>query len=219
MMQRLNYGRISWSYEEIDANSLSRPTPLFYLSPIHIRGRPHYPNIKDRELLRLFKLRGSKFMPFSEAYRIWRLQGPKEEEELGEARAYLRWVISKELTLTFRKRDLSLHPYFQSPGKREEDEKNDFMTELSFSIPTINLGDRKIKLYLQDDSVISLLNLDFGEEMDFLELVRLYIKKRLEWEKWRAPAPLFYEWVLNMGKRPIFKKGQLNYFCQAILVN
>jgi hypothetical protein len=82
---------------------------------------------------------------------------------------------------------------------------------LSFAIKPVEVAGRKIKLYLQDEAVLNLLNLPYGEDLDFIELVQEYVRLRFQWEAWRAPAPPFLDWVKAQAKRPVFQRGQLGF--------
>jgi hypothetical protein len=55
------------------------------------------------------------------------------------------------------------------------------------------------------------MSLPFGEDHDFLELVKAYVAMRFVWEKWNAPAPTFLDWVKAQAKRPVFMQGQIGF--------
>lgn len=213
MKQTLSYGRVKWSYEEDDSSFPTRPTPLMTFCPIRINGKPHYPKFSDRTTLSLFRMKTEKRVSFKEGYIDWYCHSRKDHE-LSEGRDFLLWLIKMQLSIKFEKDDLNIHPYFTSSESPRHDENDEMAQGLSFAVRPVTVNERKVKLYLQDDAVLNLIGLPYGHEVDFLDLVRIYVKQRFLWEEWRAPAPTFLDWVKNQGQRPVFNKGQLG-FCLA----
>lgn len=209
MTRGLHYGRISWSYDETDG--LCRPTPLITFRPIRINGRSKTPGFTDKVALCLFKLNGQIKISFREAYVKWHCEGSWLDRDLGEGRSFLKWVLKNNYTIVFRPHDFDVHAYFMDPDAPRHDPDDEMAKNLSFAIRPVQVSGRNVKLYLQDDDVLHLINLPFGEEKDFLELVSLYIEKRFQWETWKAPAPPFLEWVKAQGARPVFSKGQMGF--------
>ena len=105
--------------------------------------------------------------------------------------------------------DFKTHFLFEDgPGFDAMDELS---RDHSFSILPVTVMGRVIKLYVEDEAMLALLSLDYGEEENFLSLVRRYIARRIQWEHWRAPAPTFHDWVKVEGKKPVFRSGQLGF--------
>lgn len=205
MKPSLSYGRISWGYEE---DSL-RPTPLILFSSIRYQGKPRVPAITDRDSLTLLKMRGAKKISFREAYIESVCRDSREAHEIGEGRALIRWLRKNRAMILWKDGDFKMHSYFEDgPGFDSDDE---LARDHSFSILPVTVMGRKIKLYIEDEAMLSLLSLEYGEEESFISLVRRYIARRIQWEHWRAPAPTFIDWVKNEGKRPVFEKGQLGF--------
>ena len=135
----------------------------------------------------------------------------REENELGEGRAFFRWLQKHELSIEWREKDFSPHPYFTSLHSPQHDPKDEMALGLSFAIKPVTVDKRNVKLYVQDKDMLSLLNLPYGKEEDFLELVMRYVTQRFEWQAWKAPAPHFLDWVLSRGASPVFSEGQLGF--------
>jgi|GEM_PF-1107781 len=212
MKQRLSYGRISWSYEDHPpVESFDSPTPLIQFSPIRINGKLRTPDISDRMALALIKYKTNNQLPFRDLYREWFINDSFVERDLGEGRAFYRWLQLQKKSIAWKPIDLKLHSYFTDENAPKHDPNDDMAQDLSFAIKPVEVLNRKIKLYLQDEAVLGLITLKFGEEEDFIELVCSYIKMRFKWESWHAPAPTFIDWVKAQAKRPVFKKGQLGF--------
>jgi hypothetical protein len=205
MKQGLSYGRIKLSYEE---DSL-RPVPLLHFSPIRYQGKPRVPRISDRDCLIIMKQKGENTVSFRDAYIEAVCRDSREASELGEGRAILRWLKKHRLEILWKDHDFKIHSFFEDgPSFEKSDE---LAHDHSFSILPVTVMGRTIKLYIEDDAMISLLSLNYGEEENFLSLVRRYIARRIQWEHWRAPAPTFIDWVKVEGKRPVFEKGHLGF--------
>ena len=212
MKQRLSYGRISWSYEDPSSSeSLDSPTPLVQFSPIRINGKLRVPIISDRMTLALIKYKTQNQYPFRDLYREWFINDSFVERDLGEGRSFYRWLKLQEKSIAWKPTDIKLHPYFTDEHAPKHDPNDEMARDLSFAIKPVDVSNRKIKLYLQDEAVLGLIALNFGEEEDFIELVCSYIKMRFKWESWQAPAPTFIDWVKAQAKRPVFQKGQLGF--------
>ncbi len=205
MKPSLSYGRISWGYEE---DSL-RPTPLISFSSIRYQGKIRVPVISDRDSLTLIKMKGEREVSFREAYIESVCRDSREAHELGEGRALIRWLRKNKSMILWKDGDFKMHSYFEEgPGFDPDDE---LARDHAFSILPVTVMGRTIKLYIEDEAMLSLLSLEFGEEENFISLVRRYIARRIQWEHWRAPAPTFIDWVKNEGKRPVFGKGQVGF--------
>lgn len=184
-------------------------TPLVTLAPIWYEGRWHQPRFTDRHILLLFKRKMEKEVSFVRAYRGWRASGAIEEQELGEGRAFLRWLMKHELSIQWKKKDITINPLLSGENSPCHDPADEMAQNLSFAIRPVEVGRRAVKLYVQDNDMLSLLGLPYGEEEDFLGLVKRYVAQRFEWEKWRAPAPPFLDWVTTLGKRPRLSSGEV----------
>ena len=205
MKPSLSYGRISWGYEE---DSL-RPTPLIFFSSIRYQGKPRVPSISDRDCLTLLKLKGERKVSFRDAYIESICRDSREAHEVGEGRALIRWLRNNKMMILWKDGDFKMHSFFEDgPGFSSGDE---LAGDHSFSILPVTVMGRTIKLYIEDEAMLSLLSLEYGEEESFISLVRRYIARRIQWEHWRAPAPTFIDWVKNEGKRPVFEKGQVGF--------
>ena len=90
-------------------------------------------------------------------------------------------------------------------------EFEDLHNTLRLAVKAVKVKGRNVKLYVRDEDMVSLLNMPYGQEEDFLELVMRYVAQRFDWEAWRAPAPPFLDWVVSHGKRPVFLSGQLGF--------
>lgn len=195
-----------WISDEYD-----RPTPIVTFSRVHWEGRWYEPNFGDRHALLILRRQMPKKVSFLRAYRGWLASDRREEKELGEGRAFLRWLMKYELSIDWKKTDFSPHPYFSHPHSPRHDKNDEMAQGLSFAIKPVLVGTRRVKLYVRDDDMLNLLSLPYGNETDFLELVMNYVAKRHEWEAWRAPAPPFLDWVKSMGMRPSFQIGQVGF--------
>jgi hypothetical protein len=190
---------------------LTRPNPILTFSPVWIFDRKYQPHFGDRHALILLKRRTHKQVSFTRAYSGWRHSGARELEELGEGRAFLRWLQRHDLSIDWHEADFLPHPYFLAPSAPNHAPGDEYAQQHSFAIRPVQVAGRKIKLYVKDQDILSLLNLPYGKEEDFLELVMSYITQRFQWEKWHAPAPTFLDWVISHGLRPIFAPRQLGF--------
>lgn len=211
MKRSLNYGRISWAYEDYVLEEHSAPTPLLTFSPIRIAGKLKYPSFSNKVILSLLKQKTLKTILFRDAYRRWYCEDYLSQRELGEGRAFLKWLKQHNYSIDWKPTDIKLHPFFLDENAPSHDLNDEFASGLSFALRPVTVSGRKVKLYLEDESVLELLAIAHGEEEDFLSLVEEYVKQRFLWESYRAPAPLFLEWVKVQAKRPIFKSGQLGF--------
>lgn len=203
MKQSLSYGRIKLGYED----ESPRPSPLVFFTPIRYQGKPRVPKLSDRDFIIVMKMKGDGEVSFRDAYIESVCKDSREAHELGEGRALLRWLRKHRLEISWNDRDFKMHSYFENgPAFDEGDE---FSKDHCFSIKPVTVMGRTIKLYIEDEAMLSLLALDYGEEENFLSLVKRYISRRIQWEHWRAPAPTFLDWIKVEGKRPVFSPGQL----------
>jgi hypothetical protein len=211
MKQGLSYGRISWSYDDFDPKVPCVPTPLVRFSPLKINSRLKTLTFSDRQSLELLKYKTEKKLPLNEAYKFWLRELSYQEFELGEGRSFIKWLKQKNLSILWTPKDYSLHQYFTSGPSIVHKPNDEFSKGQSFSISPIKVNDRLIKLYLEDESILNLLSLPFGEEENFFKLIESYILLRFQLMKWNAPAPLFIDWLRANGKRPIFHFGQMGF--------
>lgn len=217
MKNALNYGRISWAYEDnFDPRIPCTPSPLLTFNPIRINGKNRYPSISDKTSLLLLKLQGHRKLSFKEAYKWWLSEAPFIDRDLGEGRAFLKWLKLHDVAIDWKKEDFRFHAYFLQHTSPKHDPGDEMARDLSFAITPVAVGERRIKLYLKDEAVLNLINMPYGEEEDFLKLVVDYIRMRFQWEKWRAPSPPFLDWVKTNAKKPLFSKGQLGLSLPAI---
>lgn len=145
------------------------------------------------------------------AYSGWRHSGSVEERDIGEGRAFFRWLQKHELSILWSEDDFFINPFFASPQSPKHDPSDEFARNLSFAIRPVRVEDRTIKLYVEDRDMISLLHLSYGKEADFLELIKKYVAARFKWEEWRAPAPSFLDWIVTTGKRPVVAEGEIGF--------
>jgi hypothetical protein len=214
MKHALNYGRISWSYGDFDPDSPCRPSPLITFNPIRLNGKLKYPNFSDRTSLLLLKLKTPGTLSFREAYEQWWKDGPSLDRELGEGRAFLRWLQRKQMSIKWSKKDFNLHSYFLQEDSPKHFAGDEMARGLSFAVKPVEVNKRKVILYLKDEDVLNLINMPYGLDEDFLLLVKNYVKMRFQWEEWQAPSPPFLDWMKAQARRPAFSRGQLG-FCLA----
>ncbi len=160
MKHSLQYGRISWSYNDFDPEVACRPTPLFQFKTIRIAGRAVTPKLSDKHALLLLKRKLPKVMSFSEAYRSWWKSGRREIEELGEGLSFLKWLKANGLSVAFKRSDFHFHPYFQPSGTKD--------SEHLFTITSVDVLGRKVKLFVEDEDMIQILHFPYGRDVDFL---------------------------------------------------
>lgn len=210
MKQTLNYGKSSWSYEEdFDPKVPCRPSPFISFRPIRINGKQKYPAITDKVALLILKHKTEKQMSFREAYVEWFTEGSWTDRDLSEGRSFLKWLKSMNVSIKWQPHDFEMHSYFLRPESPKHDPDDEMAKDLSFAIKPVTVNGRRVKLYLQDEAVLGLISMPFGEDHDFLELVENYVALRFKWESWKAPAPTFLDWVKSQAKRPVFSVGQL----------
>lgn len=211
MNNSLRHGRSSWFEQDPCSLSSIRPNPILTFSPVHYDGQSWQPKFGDRNALLLLRRNVPKKVSFARAYAGWRAGGSKEEKELGEGRAFFRWLQRHHLSIEWKDTDFAPHPYFACPFAPKHASGDEMAIGLSFAIKPVEVIGRKVKLYVQDDDMLSILNMPYGVEEDFLELVMRYITQRFQWESWRAPAPKFLDWLTGQGKRAVFERGQLGF--------
>lgn len=214
-MSTLRYGKIKWSHEGFDPREACRPNPILTFNPVRVQGRLRTPQFGDRNSIPILQYKSSLRVLFPMAYSKWINLGAPEIESLGEGRAFLKWLQASNISIAWRALDFKAHPYFCQKDSPMHDPDDEMAEGLSFAVKPVEVDGRKIKLYLQDDAMLSLLSLPYGQEEDFLELVMRYVSQRFMWEEWRAPAPPFLDWVHSMGMRPVFNRGQLG-FCPRL---
>ncbi|MFP5457885.1 MAG: hypothetical protein ACLGG7_04050 [Bacteriovoracia bacterium] len=211
MKRPLRYGKASYSYGDFHPDSPCQPRPVIEFTTVYAEGRHWQPNPGDRTALLLLRRQMPKQVSFTRAYRGWRSSGAREERELGEGRAFLRWLQRHELSIAWESRDLKLHPYFTLPGAPTHAPDDEMAVGMSFAIAPVEVDGRRVKLYLADEDVLRLIHLPYGNDEDFLALVTEYVGQRRQWQLWKAPAPPFVEWLTSLGKKPFFKPGQLGF--------
>ncbi len=210
-MSTLRYGKIRWSHEEFDPKEACRPNPILTFNPVRVQGRMRTPLFGDRNAIHILKHKTPLQVLFPMAYSKWINTGASNLESLGEGRALLKWLQNNKISIAWRSVDFKPHPYFCQSDSPIHDSNDEMAQGLSFAIKPVEVDGRKVKLYLQDDAMLSLLSLPYGMDVDFLELVMKYVSQRFLWAKWRAPAPPFADWVHNQALRPVFNKGQLGF--------
>lgn len=211
MTKGLNYGRITWAYDDFDPKVPCRPAPLLTFTPVRINGKLKHPAFTDRTALELFRFKTAETLPFKDAYKKWYLESSWIDRDLGEGRAFLRWLYRHETSIKWKKEDFRLHSYFSYEDSPKHDPDDEMAKGLSFAIRPVEVDRRNVKLYLMDDAVINLMSLPYGDDHDFLDLVKHYVAMRFNWEKWKAPAPTFLDWVKAQAKRPVFMQGQIGF--------
>ncbi len=195
--------------EEFIPKHPCRPNPIVTFAPLWVEDRKWEPEFSNQHSLLLLRRRSPKQVSFARAFAGWRLSGAHEERELGSGRAFLRWLQKHHLAIEWKEKDFNPHPYFSQKNSPRHDDNDELAQGLSFAVRPVEVKGRKVKLYVQDKDMMSLLSMPYGDEEDFLELVMGYVAQRFEWENWRAPAPTFLDWVISHGKRPVFLTGQL----------
>lgn len=207
-MKPLRYGKAVYHFEDFNPRRPCCPSPVFSFSTVYAQGEFHSPQITDRTMLKLLRRDTEKRISLARAYEGWLMGGSPEERELGESRAFYRWLMRYDLSILWHKRDFAPHPYFEhsSTAHHPQDE---FAQGMSFAIAPVEVGERKIKMYLEDDDVIRLLSLKDGAPTDFMELMRAYVLKRLAWRERQTQALSFADWVILEGCRPLFSQGQI----------
>jgi hypothetical protein len=209
MKQTLRYGKLTWAYDDFDPGVPCRPSPLITFSPVRINGKLKHPSFTDKTALALLKHKTETKLLFRNAYIEWMKVGSWMDRDLGEGRSFLRWLQNNHSSIEWKPHDFRFHSYFLQKGSPVHDMHDEMARGLSFAIRPVEVKNRRIKLYLQDEAVLNLISMPFGEDQDFLELVQEYVKLRFQWEEWRAPAPPFIDWVKAHAKRPVFRTGQL----------
>lgn len=209
MKHTLNYGRISWSYDDFDPDVPCRPNPLIKFSPVKINGKLKHPIFTDKVGLALLTLKEKKTVTFRDAYTSWYVDHYMSDRDLTEGRAFLKWLKTNHTSIEWRPQDFKLHEYFLQKDSPRHDPDDELAGGHSFAIAPVVVNERRVKLYIEDESVLTLINLQYGVEKDFIELVSTYVQTRFQYEEWRAPAPTFLDWVKNQGMRPLFSRGQL----------
>jgi hypothetical protein len=205
------HGRVPCLEIDFNPNQHCRPNPIVSYASLWAQNVLWTPSFDDRHSLLLLRRNMPKKVSFQRAYTGWRASGAKEVAELGEGRAFLRWLQRHELAIDWCERDFSPHPYFSQSNAPKHDARDELAWSHSFAVKPVNVKGRNVKLYVRDEDMVSLLNMPYGQEEDFLELVMRYITQRFEWEAWRAPAPPFLDWIVSHGKRPVFLSGQLGF--------
>lgn len=188
-----------------------RPNALVQFKSVYFEGNLYHPSFGDRTTLLILNRKMPKSVSFIRAYSGWRAGGAKDLQELGEGRAFFRWLQRHELGIQWKKDDFTIHPLFTGENIPRHDPNDDFARGLSFALRPVRVQERAVKLYIEDQDVLSLLRLQTGEERDFLSLVEDYVEMRFGREMEMGPAPGFLEWVKSMGKRPLFHQGQMGF--------
>lgn len=217
MAKSLKYGGAVYHYGDYDPHEGCTPSPVMKLRPVQIRGKRYTPQLGDRTILLLLQRKMEKNVSFARAYTGWREGGSREEHELGEGRAFLRWIQRHELGIQWESGDIALHPYFLDEQAPKHDPRDETARGMSFAIAPVEVNGRKIKLYVEDQDMLRIIQRPYGKEEDFLHLVKRYIKERHQWQSWQAPAPSFIDWLTTLGQKPVFSVGQLGFSLPAAL--
>lgn len=188
-----------------------RPNPIITFTSVYAEGRKWQFTPSNRDALLLLKHSLPTKVSFIRAFQGWRASGAREERELGQGRAFLRWLHKHRISILWKEQDFQPHPLFIHPDSPKHDPHDELAQGLSFAIRPVRVASRNIKLYVKDDDMLALLAAPFGHEVDFIQLVKDYVACRFDWEAWRAPAPHFLDWVLVNGKRPVFEPGQVGF--------
>jgi hypothetical protein len=211
MKNSIRQGRLYAPEVDYDPQLPCRPNPIVTFAPVWTESKLWYPKISDRSAILLLRRQMDNKVSFVRAYRGWRASGSREERELGEGRAFFRWLQKHQISIDWKEEDFRPHPYFTHPNSPTHDPNDEMSKEMSFCVRPVQVQGRNVKLYIQDTDMVSLLNMPYGNEEDFLELVMRYVAFRFQLESWRAPAPYFLNWVTNQGVRPIFSPGQVGF--------
>ena len=211
MSKTLSYGQRVYYYGDYDSALPCTPSPVLKLRPVGVRGMRWIPQLGDRTLLLLIRRRMPKTVSFARAYAGWRQGGAREEHELGEGRAFLRWLQRHELGIAWTAHDMVVHPYFTGPAMPWHDPQDETAQGLSFAIAPVTVTGRKVKLYVSDADILRLLSIDYGDDVHFLSLVERYVAHRHRLEHWNAPAPTLLDWLVSQGKKPLFLPGEMGF--------
>jgi hypothetical protein len=187
----------------------NKVTTIFTYAPVWAEGQLWKPNPGDQYTLKMMQWKRENQVSFTRAYRGWRASSPYDVKEDGEGRSLLRWLQRHNISIFWEQKDLSIDPFFCDINSPQHDPSDELAKEHSFVIPPLALAKRKIKLYVEDRDMLKLINQEDGEEEDFITLLKEYIELRLHYEKLQMPAPRLLDWVRSIGKRPLFKKGQV----------
>lgn len=190
---------------------VGKATPLITFRPVYFDGTLYRPDFGDRASLLILSRKMPKRVSFLRAYSGWRAGGKKDLQDLGEGRAFFRWLQRHELSIQWRKDDFTINNFFTGADSPRHDPGDEYAQGLSFALNPIRVGKKRVKLYLEDQDVISLLRLGEGLEIDFVALTRAYISMRLDWDTSRAQAPGFLDWVRAKKLRPTLQRGQLGF--------
>ena len=205
----LRYGKATLTHE--DSLLLVTPTPVVKFKEVYAEGRYWAPHISDKAALLLLKRKMAKQVSYLRAYRGFRASEAKEERELGEGRAFLRWLMRHELSVAWESEDLLLHPYFAHKDAPRHDPADEMAGDMSFAIAPVSVNGKKVKLYLADDDVLRLFHMQQGQQEDFLRLVSRYVEQRHQSQTGQLAALPFVEWLALQGHRPGFNKGQIGF--------
>ena len=211
MKQSLNYGKLTWSYDDFNPGLPCRPSPFIRFSPVRINGKYRYPMFSDKVALSIIKFKSVSEISFRDAYLEWFREGSWIDRDLGEGRSFMRWLEREKKFILWKPGDFELHAYFTQKDSPKHDPHDEMAKGLSFAVRPVKVNERNVKLYLQDEAVLNLISMPFGEDEDFLKLVEKYVSLRFKWESWRAPAPTFLDWVKAQARRPVFSSGQLGF--------
>ena len=188
------------------------PTPLITFKSLQVSGKDFHPHFGDRMSLLLLKRVMPKQVSFRRAYTGWRHSGAYEERELGEGRAFFRWLQKHELSIAWEEDDFVCNQVFAGAGAPVHDPSDELAANLSFAIRPVRVQERNVKLYVEDKDMLGLIGLSYGKEEDFLSVISKYIACRFEWQEWKAPSPSLIDWVKNSGLRPVFSQGQVGFY-------
>ena len=211
MKQTLHYGKITWDHNDFDPKVPCRPVPIMAFQSVRINGVLKKPHFSDKVMLKLLKHKALIKISFTAAYKEWLIEHSWMDQDLGEGRSFLRWLQKYNKCIQWSAQDLKLHSYFQIKNAPKHLPGDELAQGLSFAIKPVEVDGRVVKLYLQDEAILNLLNMSYGEEHNFLDLIAEYVKLRFKWEKWQAPAVPFLEWVKSQAKRPVFTGGDLGF--------
>lgn len=185
---------------------------VIHFRPILIDDKMETPTFDIQSSLKLLKKKSEKKVSFARAYRGWRISGSREEIKLGSGGSFLKWLAHHQLSILWAEDDFYINPLFSGPSSPKHSVDDEYAKDHSFALRPVMVRNRSIKLYISDQHMFRLLNYHHGESADFLDLIKLYITFRFDWEKWEVPIPLFLDWMISHQKRPVFQKGQVGLF-------
>ncbi|HLT23424.1 MAG TPA: hypothetical protein VKZ84_08270 [Bacteriovoracaceae bacterium] len=187
---------------------------LIQFKDVWHEGKFHSFNPDDLSALLILQRVTDKQVSYERAFRGWR-NSPIAQERRSPGRAFYSWLNKHHLSIIWKYNDFTINPILSSPLAPRHEANDEFAQGHSFVIKPQMIDGRRIKLYVQDQDMIKILNLHIGEPTSLGELTQKYIGQRLKWEKTCMPAPTFLDWIIANGKRPQVVEGELGFFPQV----